>query len=311
MIFITGSNGFIGHSLSKSLVLSDRKVRGVVRSKSYAFHSKNFNKILVDEIDEKTDWLSILSGCDIVIHCAAKNNNTHKIDELNSFRSINTSITKNLAEQSAKVGVKRFIFISSALVMGTNTNNRLAFLNSDKPNPSENYSISKFEAEEELWKISKNTGLEVVVVRPPIVYGCGVKGNLKRLIKLVNMGIPMPFGLLKNERSLIGLDNLIDFLIKCIDHPNAAGKTFLVSDGEDLSTADLIRYMQLAAKKPNFLIPIPVFFLKFMSMFIGKQKEINKLVSSFKLETSYARKELNWKPPWNVKEGIIKMMNCK
>ena len=311
MIFITGSNGFIGHSLSKSLVLSDRKVRGVVRSKSYAFHSKNFNKILVDEIDEKTDWLSILSGCDIVIHCAAKNNNTHEIDELNSFRSINTSITKNLAEQSAKVGVKRFIFISSALVMGTNTNNRLAFLNSDKPNPSESYSISKFEAEEELWKISKNTGLEVVVVRPPIVYGCGVKGNLKRLIKLVNMGIPMPFGLLKNERSLIGLDNLIDFLIKCIDHPNAAGKTFLVSDGEDLSTADLIRYMQLATKKPNFLIPIPVFFLKFMSMFIGKQKEINKLVNSFKLETSYARKELNWKPPWSVKEGIIKMMNCK
>ena len=311
MILVTGTNGFIGHSLCKSLVLFDRKVKGIVRSKSYAFHSKNFTKILVDKIDDKTNWLSTLSGCDTVIHCAAKNNNAHMIDELNSFRSINTAGTKNLAEQCAKVGVKRFIFLSSALVMGTNTNNRLAFLNSDKPNPSENYSISKFEAEEELWKISKNTGLEVVVIRSPIVYGCGVKGNLKRLIKLVNMGIPMPFGFLKNQRSFIGLDNLIDLLIKCIDHPNAAGKTFLVSDGEDLSTADLIRYMQLAIKKPNVLIPIPVFFLKFVSMIIGKQKEMNKLVSSFKLDTSYVRSELNWKPPWSVKEGIIKMMNCK
>ena len=244
MILVTGSNGFIAHSICKSLVISHRKVRGIVRSNSHAFHSTNFTKILVDKIDDKTNWLSILSGCDTVIHCAAKNNNTHMIDELNSFRSINTAGTKNLAEQCAKVGVKRFIFLSSALVMGTNTNNSLAFLNSDKPNPSENYSISKFEAEEELWKISKNTGLEVVVVRSPIVYGCGVKGNLKRLIKLVKMGIPMPFGLLKNQRSLIGLDNLIDLIIKCIDHPNAAGKTFLVSDGKDLSTADLIRYMQ-------------------------------------------------------------------
>ena len=311
MILVTGANGFIGNALCKALVSSERKVRGSVRSSSHTLYSTNLNKILVDKISNKTNWLNILSGCNTVVHCAAKNNNMHKIDELNSYRSINTFGTKNLAEQCARIGVKRFIYLSTASVMGANTDKCGVFLNSDKPNPSENYSISKFEAEQELWKISRNTGLEVVIVRSPIVYGYGVKGNFKRLMKLVNIGIPMPFGLLKNQRSFIGLDNLIDLIIKCTDHPNAAGKTFLVSDDEDLSTADLIRYMQLAIKKSSFLFPVPVFFLKFMGTIIGKQKEINKLVNSFKLDSSYVRDELNWKPPWSVKEGIIKMMNCR
>ena len=311
MILITGANGFIGNSLYKTLIFLNRKVTGSIRSNRYTFESTNLNKILVDNIDGTTDWSNVLLGCKTVIHCAAKINSIREGDELSHFRTVNTFGTKKLAEQCAKIGVKRFIFLSSAGVMGADTDKRGAFLNSDKPNPSENYSISKLEAEEELRKISANTGLEVVVVRPPLVYGCGVKGNFKRLMKLVNIGIPMPFGLLKNQRSFIGLDNLIDLIIKCIDHPNAAGKTFLVSDDEDLSTTDLIRYMQLAMGKSSFLLPVPISVLKFMSTIIGKQKEINKLVKSFKLDSSYTREVLNWRPPYSVKEGIIKMMNYK
>ena len=172
-------------------------------------------------------------------------------------------------------------------------------------------SEEKFEAENVLWEVSAKTGLEVVVLRLPLVYGKGVKGNLMRLIQLVNSGVPLPLGMVNNQRSMIGIDNLVDLIIRCIDHPDASGKTFLVSDGHDLSTPDLIKQIATSIKRKVFLFPVPIFLLKFLGHILGKQKEINRLVGSLKIDSSYAKEVLNWTPPVSVKEGIRRMTENK
>lgn len=323
-ILITGASGFIGETLCKTLSKSNRYVRGAVRSLKLYSSNIDVEYVSVGDINIKTDWKDFLVDIDCVIHCAGRAHimNETKKNALKIYRSVNVDATKQLAEQSAAAGVKKFIFLSSVKVNGENTLNNInlsnlnnqnknIFSHNDTKNPGDPYSISKHEAEEVLWKLSSKTDLAVTVLRLPLVYGYGAKGNLARLIKLIKSNVPLPLSLVKNQRSMIGIDNLVDILIRCIDHPDASGKTFLVSDGHDLSTPDLIKQIATSIKRKVFLFPVPIFLLKFLGHILGKQKEINRLVGSLKIDSSYAKEVLNWTPPVSVKEGIRRMTENK
>lgn len=313
-ICITGANGFIGKPLMDALIKSGKFVRGFIRNDCQLLKSNNYENIIVGDITQNINWANYLQGFDCLIHCAGRahimNDNDGSI-----YFNVNTLATKNLAEHAANAGIKRLIFLSTIKVNGESTKEKLnnnddksIFKYSDVPNPQDFYATSKLEAEQILLNISKNTELEVVIVRLPLVYGREVKGNLLRLKKLIYSNLPIPLGLIKNQRSLIGMDNLIDLLTKCINHPNAAGKIFLASDDEHLSTPDLIRCMASAMGKPTRIFPIPLFILKLFAKILGKQNEIDRLLGSLKVDNTYTKKVLNWKPPYTVFEGIKKMV---
>lgn len=308
-ILVTGANGFIGKSLCKTLAKYYTNVSGAVRFIHSSHRVKNINYISVGDIGSNPNWKKALNNCDCVIHCAGKAHvvNEPKKNSLESYRLINLYSTKRLAEQCVSAGVKRLIFLSSIGVLGLNTNHRKPFLFSDDPNPMDNYAISKFEAEKELFKISQRTGLETVVIRSPLVYGPAAPGNLARLIKIISYGAPLPFGKLNNKRSIIGIDNLVDLIIKCIDHPDAPGKTFLVSDDEDLSTTMLVKLIASSMGQKITLFSVPLFFLKILGFIIGKHKDIDKITSSLRVDISFTKRKLSWVPPISVKEGIKKI----
>ena len=312
-ILVTGAYGFIGKSICKTLSKSDRSVIGLVRSFNSSLKNIDIEYQSVGDINYKTEWKDILAGKDCIIHCAAKAHilDKSKVHTLKSFLSINSESTKNLAEQAAEVGVRRLIFLSSIGVNGLNNHNRNPFLHFDKPNPTEDYAISKYEAEKLLIEISKKTSLEIVIIRLPLVYGPSTPGNLKRLIRLVCSGIHLLFGRIKNKRSFIGIENLIDLIIQCIDHPEASGKTFLASDGEDLSTSELIKLIASSMEKKANLFPFPISILKFFASVFGRREEINRLVGSLRIDNSYTKEILNWTPPVSVEEGIRRMVQGK
>ena len=309
-ILVTGASGFIGQSLCKTLLKSGKSVRGVVRSLNSFSKNTNIEYVAVGDIVYKKDWKNILADIDCIIHCAGRAHimNETKSDSLKFYRSVNVDVTKQLAEQAASAGVRRLVFLSSIGVLGMDTNNRKSFLYSDEINPTENYAISKYEAEQALHQISNKTAIETIIIRSPLVYGPSAPGNLARLIKLVRSNVPLPFGMVNNKRSMVGIDNLVDLLIRCIDHPDSAGKTFLISDGEDLSTPDLIKHMSSSMGRKVYLFPVPVFLLKFVSRIFGKQKEIDRLVGSLKIDSNYTQETLKWTPPVNVSEGIRRMI---
>lgn len=314
-IYLTGSTGFIGTHLVIQLLNLSYNVVAPIRnfnSKKKISH-KNLNLLDLESAEKTNNYFENFGQFDCLIHCAARSHvmKEKKKYSLNAYRDANVKKTKMLAEAAAAHGVKRFIFLSSIKVNGEKTNGSNYFDYNDTPNPEDIYSITKFEAEKVLWEISLRTGLKVTVVRLPLVYGHGVKGNLKRLIKLVRLGIPLPLSLIQNQRSMIGIDNLVDFLIKCIDHPNAAGKTFLVSDGKDLSTPNLINYIANFMGSSTRLFPFPISLLKFLSTVIGKKKEIERLTDTLKIDNSHVESELNWKPPVKVAEGIRRMVQGK
>ena len=311
LIAVTGAAGVIGSNLVKTLV-PEICVRAITR-REYIVSSQalgNGTTWPVGHINSSTDWLTALAGIDCVIHCAARAHviNETEPDPLAAYRAVNVEGTRRLAEQAVVAGVKRLIFVSSIGVLGIHTNRRGLFSSSDTPSPVDDYATSKWEAEQALWEVSAKTGLEVVVVRPPLVYGPGVKGNLARLLKLVRSGVPLPLGAVQNQRSLIGLDNLVDLLIRCVDHPAAAGQTFLVSDGEDLSTPDLLRHMAAAMGRSARLVPVPVPLLRLAGSALGKRAEIDRLVGSLQIDSSHTRQVLGWTPPVSVEEGIRRMV---
>jgi len=312
-ICITGANGFIGRKLHYTLLNLNRSVVGTVRSKKKNSSLSDENFIDISTIDKNTDWSEALTDCKYVVHCAGlahvKDNLVKK--NIEDYRSINVEGTKKLAKQAAFMGVKRLVFLSSIGVNGLFTNNYNFFLYSDKPNPTENYSISKYETEQALFEISKSTGMEIVIIRSPLVYGESAPGNLKRLIKLINLGIPLPFDGIKNKRSFIGVNNLVNLIIQCIDHSEAGGKTFLASDGEDLSTPELIKLIASSMGKKANLFPLPVYMLKFLASIFGRREEMNRLVGSLRVDDSYTKEILNWTPPISVEEGIRRMVQGK
>jgi nucleoside-diphosphate-sugar epimerase len=311
VIAVTGAGGFIGSSLVARLVSPAIAVRGFVRRLDCSENIDNLNySVTSAEINAFTYWKAALTGVDCVIHCAARAHVTQETeaDPLAAYRHVNVAGTRRLAEEAVDAGVRRLVFLSSIGVLGLNTSERGPFLDFDPPGPLEDYAVSKWEAERALWDISAQTGLEVVVVRPPLVYGPGVKGNLLRLLKLLSLGVPLPLGAVQNKRSLIGLDNLVDLLIRCVYHPAAAGETFLVSDGEDLSTPDLLSHMAAAMGRSVRLFPVPVPLLRLAGAALGKRAEIDRLVGSLQIDSSHTRQVLGWVPPVSVQEGIRRMV---
>jgi len=312
-ILITGANGFIGNPLYKRLLKTGRSCVGTVRSNNLKSSNVNIEYIPVDNIGISTNWKIALGDVDCIIHCAGRAHIMKKIDanEEKFFNSVNVDGTKQLAKQAAELGVKRLVFLSSIKVNGEVTQEKEIFRYDDTPNPKDAYAKSKLEAEKVLWKVSSELGLEIVIVRLPLVYGFDVRGNLARLIKLVKSGVFLPLSLVKNQRSMIGMDNLVDLLIRCIDHPEASGKTFLASDGEDLSTPELIKIIASSIGKKANLFPLSISLLKFLGSIFGRREEINRLVGSLRIDNSYTKEILNWTPPISVEEGIRRMVQEK
>ena len=308
-ILITGGTGFVGKALCENLQSKNYLVHITSRTNIFPL-SKRVISFNTGEINHKTKWNNSLKEVDCIIHCAARTHIMTELDKnsLESYRKVNVEGTINLAKQAAANGVRRILFLSSVKVNGENTIGFSSFKNNDTPKPVDAYGISKWEAEKGLLEVSRRTGIEIVIIRSPLVYGYGAKGNLKRLIKLINYDIPLPFSLIKNQRSMISIDNLVDILVNCINNQNATGKTFLVSDDKDVTTPELIYYIASAMGKKAHLFPTPISLLKFVGAITGKKKEIDRLTGSLKLDINYTKKTLNWKPPVNVFEGIKRMI---
>jgi len=309
-ICVTGSTGFIGKPLCIKLLKNNYTVLAATRYSStltFNFH-KNLSIIKLDNFNSRINLQQALSGVDCLIHCAAKAHaiSKNKSDVLKAYREVNVEVTRNFAEQAANAGVKRFVFLSSIKVNGERTFGSDLFNHNDVPLPEDAYGVSKFEAEQMLSELSKRTGLEVAIIRAPLVYGEGVKGNFLYLLDFLYRGIPLPFASVVNLRSFIGLDNLIDFIIFCINHPKAGGKTFLVSDGQDISTPNLIRKLAGAIGKSSHLFPIPLSLIKLIGRLTGKSLEVARLVNSLRVDSSYARELLGWRPSFSLDEGLEK-----
>jgi nucleoside-diphosphate-sugar epimerase len=286
MILLTGANGFVGQTLHQYLLQQELTVRAVSRQTSS-----------IHIIDAHTDWSSYLLDVHTVIHLAAR---AHIMDEkskdpLAEFRKINVEGTINLAQQAAAAGVKRFIFLSSVKVHGEFTRDK-PVTEKDLPAPIDPYGISKWEAEQALRQIEAETGIEVVIIRPPLIYGEGVKANFNKLLTLIDKGIPLPLALVNNYRSFIGLHNLVDFIRVCLTHPAAAGETFLISDDEDMSTSELIRRIAQSFQKSVWLIPVPIRIMRWAAIILGKRKAADRLLGSLQVKPSKAKHILNWQP---------------
>ncbi|MEH6457513.1 MAG: NAD-dependent epimerase/dehydratase family protein [Cocleimonas sp.] len=301
-ILLTGSSGFIGKNLLQNLyclidysvVCSSRNIDKIGR-----------NEYFVPLIDAQTDWSPLLSDIDYVVHLAGRahqQNISDSSDQLYAYRKVNTDGVINLARQAAESGIKRFIFISSIGVNGLGS--RKPFRYDDAPSPQEPYAVSKYEAEVGLQKIAKETGMEIVIIRPPLVYAANAPGNFGKLTALAKNNLPLPLGAMDNKRSLVGIDNLVDLIITCIDHPKAANQTFLVSDDNDVSTSHLLRSMILSAGKTPFLLPVPIRILRFFAGLLGKASVIDRMSSNLQIDISHTKSTLGWKPPVSFEEGI-------
>lgn len=307
-LFITGASGFIGQALTKHLIEhDDTTVRACVRSSDEALPS-DVNVFQCGNISAETNWHDALIGIDCVIHTAARAHivKETETDPLLAFRKVNVDGTLNLARQAVSTGVRRFIFISSVGVTGNRTNNNRLITEQDEPKPWNFYATSKYEAEQGLRQIAAETGMEVVIIRPPLVYGPAVKANFLTMMRWLSKSIPLPLAAVDNKRSLVALDNLIDFIMTCIEHPNAANQTFLVSDGEDLSTPELLRRTASAMGKRARLFSMPPPVLNFFAKVAGKQLTVSRLCDSLQVDISKARDLLDWQPPVSVDEALQK-----
>ena len=307
-VLITGVNGFVGKTLGDKLVTKGFNVNGAVRSSVPVDFPDTITKFVIKDIDSKTDWQKALEGVDVVIHLAARAHvmNDTAIDALAEFRRVNVEGTLNLARQAVDAGVQRFIFISSIKVNGEGTLLEQLYTAEDQPAPVDPYGISKREAEDALRQLASETGMEVVIIRPPLIYGPGVKANFQSMIRCLDKGFPLPLGAIHNQRSLVALDNLIDLIVTCIHHPAAANQIFIAGDGEDLSTPELLQRMAAALGKKAWLMPVPEFLLVWGARLSGKQAMAQRLCGSLQVDISKARDLLDWKPSVNVDEALRK-----
>tara|TARA_B100000900_G_C20597828_1_gene724144 strand:+ start:2583 stop:3536 length:954 start_codon:yes stop_codon:yes gene_type:complete len=307
-ICVTGANGFIGSALCNHLSNQGHDVIGLVSSKKKT-NEKKIKFFKVDFFKKKLDLSRILYRVECIIHCAAK---AHDFDKnknklLKEIKKNNINLTQILAFQAKKNKVKKFIFISSIGVNGSFTMDKQRFKFNDKPNPSDGYSISKWNSEKFLKNSFYDTQTKLIIIRPPLVYGPGVKGNLLRLMKLLNLGIPLPLGSVYNQRSFVGLSNLLDFISVCMNHPKASNKTLLVSDNEDMTITEFIKKLSNSMNIKILLIPVPIFLLTFFGFLFFKNKEIKKLTTSLRVNSDFSFKNLCWRPKFSVNYEINKM----
>lgn len=303
-VLLTGSTGFVGSALLAELKkLPDFRVVAAVRS---AASPASDDVVVVGNIDGTTDYSSALNGVDVVVHAAARAHimRDEVADPLAEYRKVNVEGTLNLAKQAIAAGVKRFVYISSIKVNGESTTGCPAFAEANTAIPEDPYGVSKHEAEEGLRLLAQETGLEVVIIRPPLVYGSGVKANFLSLLKLSATKLPLPFGSVNNKRSMVYVGNLVDLIVCCIDHPAAANETFLVSDGNDVSLRSLLVMMRAAMGRSPRLIPVPVWMFKLVGALTGKQGVVDRLVGDLQVDSSKARTLLGWVPPYAVEQGI-------
>jgi len=303
-VLITGASGFLGTALCSRL-REFMAVRGAVRAKKSQIDRSDV--IEISDISSDTDWTSALKGVKQVVHLAARVHvlNDKSSDPLAEFRRVNVEGTANLARQAAASGVRRFVFLSSIKVNGEFTEVGKPFTADDVPAPEDPYGISKYEAEQLLRQIASETGMEVVIIRPPLVYGPGVKANFESMMRWLARGVPLPLAAVTNiRRSLVALDNLVDLIATCLNHPAAANQTFLVSDGEDLSTADLLKRMGSAMGHPARLFNLPPRLLKLGAAVVRKPGIYQRLCGSLQLDITKTRQLLGWTPPVSVDEGL-------
>ena len=309
MVLVTGASGFVGNAVVRRLVEdgTSGEVVAAVRRLDMSWPN-GVRPIQVGDLMATTDWSAALQGVDALVHCAAR---VHVMqdtatDPEETYRQINTLGTLNLANQAAKAGVRRFVFVSSIKVNGEATLPGQPFKADDIPAPSDPYGVSKMEAEQGLRELSERTGMEVVVVRPVLVYGPGVKANFASMMRWVARGVPLPLGHINNARSIVALDNLVDLLITCLKHPAAAGQIFLASDGEDVSTTELLRRTAQAMGKSARLLPVPASWLEFGAALLGKRAVAQRLCSSLQVDIEKNRRLLGWRPPFTLDECLKK-----
>jgi nucleoside-diphosphate-sugar epimerase len=300
-ILVTGANGFVGTALCATLRARGSSVVAACRRASEPAHTS------VGELDANTDWRAALTGCDRVIHLAAR---VHVMadasaDPMAAYRSVNVDATLALARQAAAAGVRRFVFVSSVKVNGEATTAR-PFGAADTPAPVDPYGQSKLEAELALRQLAAGTAMDVVIVRPPLVYGPGVKANFQNLLRLVKLGVPLPFGRIDNRRSMVSLDNLVDLLSVCAAHPEAAGRTFMVSDGNDLSTSGLVALIGQAMGRAPLQLPVPVRAMALAARLVGRGALAERLFGSLQVDIAATTSALGWTPPFSTEAGIEK-----
>jgi UDP-glucose 4-epimerase len=301
-IALTGGSGFVGTALLRNDFFKEALVVGRTRPKQ----CRHFSLVTLDACCDLSDTLRDI---DIVVHVAARAHvmNEKSVNSLDVYRDINTLATLNLAEHAVRAGVKRFIFISTIKVLGDKTVGGCRFTSENPLNPQDPYSISKAEAEIGIKKIMDQSDMEVVIIRPPLVYGQGVKGNFASLLKLASLSVPLPFGAIKNRRSLVSVENLVDLICTCLDHPNAKNQTFLVSDDYDMSTPELCRLLAKTGGYNSRIFRFPRSLLWFALILIGKKTVYERLFGSMEIDIDLTKSKLNWKPPHKVEDSFI---NC-
>ncbi len=320
-VLVTGAGGFVGRPLCAELLHRGYRVRSAARALGRI--PAGMEAVAVGALDGGTDWTAALSGVDAVIHLAARVHvmKDASADPLAEFLKVNLHGTENLAQQAARAGVKRFVYTSSVKVNGERTlpistlspgpapspsggEEKNAFTESDEPDPQDHYGVSKWQAEQALQRIAEETGLEVVIVRPPLVYGPGVKGNFLSLLAAIDRGIPLPLAGARNLRSLVYAGNLVDALIACATHPAAAGQTYLVSDGADVSTAQLANMIAGALGRSNRSFYLPPRLVRAAATMLERVEQLDRLFGSLRVNDEKIRKELGWIPPYSMEQGL-------
>jgi nucleoside-diphosphate-sugar epimerase len=302
-ILVTGANGFLGRSICEYLLLKGYDIVGAVRDNSRSV--AGIKNVHVGEIDRATNWGESLTGCDVVVHLAGR---AHVLKESSNdpssdFREVNTLGSLNLAKQAIASGISRFVFVSSIGVNGAVTKNA-RFCVDSVVGPHSPYAVSKLEAEVGLKQLLRNSSTELVIIRPPAIYGKNAPGNIGLIEKAIRLGVPLPFGSVNNKRSLIHLINLSDFIEVCINHPKAANDLFVVDDNHDLSTAEIIRLMGAIVGVPARMFRFPEIMIKLLFTLIGRRKAGDSLLLDLQVDSEYARKLLNWSPPIDPKDLI-------
>lgn len=304
-LLLTGASGFVGKAILKVAQERGYKVRPVYRSMDDV--KKHHDAVLVSDLDDATDWSQALQGIDVLVHAAARAHimREEALDPLAEYRRVNVQGTVNLARQAAAAGVQRFVFISSIKVNGERTMPGCPFTADDDPAPEDAYGRSKAEAEVQLKHVALETGMEIAIIRPPLIYGVGVKGNFANLVNWVNSGLPLPLGGARhNLRSFVSLDNLVDLILVCVDHLQAANRTFLISDGEDVSTAELLKKIGKALGRPAHLLWVPVPLISLFASLLGKRVISERLLCSLQVDMLKTCMLLDWRPVVGMDEGL-------